>query len=128
MHVGKLPRHQLNIVLSKRMCVQDLQNTRLHTILAHITVQSATTVVLLEIVITSLEGSEHDLSRHRVLILLRRTFVKSLTHHQNGIAVVPESQLNIRQLRHRDAYGVLQMLLCQVLNLQLLLVDCTLVL
>ena len=83
---------------------------------------------MLEVEVASLKSSKHDLARHRVLIFLSCTLIKRLPHHQDSIAIIAKLELDVCQLRHRDAHGIFQVLLSQVLNLEFLLVDSTLVL
>ena len=78
--------------------------------------------------VSGLEGSDHDLSGHRVLIFNSLAFVKSLPHHENGVAIEAVFELDVGELTHRDTHGILQVLLLQVLNLEFLLIDGALVL
>ena len=80
--------------------------------------------------LTGLESSEHDVASDGVLVLsgCGAALIKSFAHHEDGIGVITKFELNVRQFHHGNAHWVLELLLCQVLNLKLFLVDCTLVL
>ena len=78
--------------------------------------------------VTGLECSDHDLAGHRVLIFNCLAFVKSLPHHENGVAVEAVLELYVGELTHRYTHRILQVLLLQVLNLEFLLIDGALIL
>ena len=88
-----------------------------------VTVQCAVGEVRLKVVVTGLECSDHDLAGHRVLIFNSLALVKSLPHHENGVAIEAVLELDVCEFTHRDTYRILQVLLLQVLNLEFLLVN-----
>ena len=73
--------------------------------------------------VSCLEGSDHNLTGHRVLIFNSLALVESLAHHENSVAVEAVLELDVCEFTHRDTHWVLQVLLLQVLNLEFLLVN-----
>ena len=109
------------------MSVQDLKHTCFYRIVPLVAVQRTIREVRLKVMVACLKSSDHNLSGHRVLVFDSLALVKSLPHHENGVAVEAVLELDVGELTHRDTHGVLQVLLLQVLNLEFLLVNSTLV-
>ena len=51
--------------------------------------------------------SDHYLAGHRVLIFNSLAFVKSLPHHENGVAVEAVLELDVGELTHRYTHRIL---------------------
>ena len=80
------------------MCIEYLQKTSLHGGAPLVTIQRSVAKVGLKVRLVRLEGSEHDLSGHGVLVLHRSALVERLAHHQDRITIKAVFQLDVSQL------------------------------
>lgn len=112
------------------MRIEDFKQASLDRAALRITLHCNIAKVALMIDLTRLESSKHDVACDGVLVLSGSgaALIKSFAHHEDGIGVVTKFELYFRQLHHGNAHWVLELLLCQVLNLELFLIDCTFVL
>ena len=112
------------------MRIQNFKQASLDRAAFRVTLHCNIAKVALMIDLTRLESSEHDIASDGVLVLSGSgtALIKCFAHHKDCIGVVTKFELNVRQLHHGNAHWVFELLLCQVLNLELFLVDCTLVL
>ena len=111
------------------MRIQNFKQASLDRAAFRVTLHCNIAKVALMIDLTRLESSEHDIASDGVLVLSGSgtALIKCFAHHKDGIGVVTKFELNVRQLHHGNAHWVFELLLCQVLNLELFLVDCTLI-